>query len=224
MAQAFFRYDISRDHFLARDVWFRADVSESGSVTLSNRENRFTNARQTIDGRPSTTADVRSGMVLLEPDDWTRPLAMQIVNEAFLPQHVREVHPGDPLQITMMICSQTGEIMEVNFRFHRRSGYATVPPNIFWRIEQALKEQLRFTPTADGRRLNFIARTWMHELVPAPRPERRNRLPPPPPIPIPQSPPPPSSPPPPPPSPPHGPPGGGNNQPPQTEIGGEWRP
>ena len=220
MAQTFL-YDRSGPFFTGgKDgVFFQADV-EHGLVTLSSRSSRFTHAEQTVDGRRRRfDENIRD----LEPDNWTRPLAERIVREAFSAAEISRIQQGDPLGIAMIICPQTGRVIEVNFNFHKRSGYATIPVATFRRIELALREQIRFTSTADGRRMNYIIRFWNQELVPAPRPERRNRLPPPPPIPIPQSPPPPSSPPPPPP-PPHGPPGGGNNQPPQTEIGGEWRP
>jgi len=219
MAQVFL-YDRSGAFFTGgKDgVFFQADVSESGSVTLYNRANRLTYATHTIDGRP---IELFERIIDTEPDNWTRPLAERIVNDAFSAAERSRIQPGQVLRIAMFICPQTGRVMEVRFGFSNRSGYATIPVDTFRRIELALREQIRFTPTADGRRLNYIFRTWSHQLVPN-MPERRNRLPPPPPIPIPQSPPPPSSPPPPPP--PHDPPGGGNNQPPQTEIGGEWRP
>ena len=167
MAQMF-RYNASGQHFvgnLGNSVWYQADVDDD-LVILYNRENRLTYARQTIDGRPSTAADVKSGMLLLERDTWTRALAMRIVNEAFTPAQIREIQRGETMIITMFICSQTGEVMEVSFQFSNRSGYATVPAATFRRIELALKEQLRFTPTADGRRLNFVARGWPHQVVP----------------------------------------------------------
>ena len=159
-------------------VFFQADVAESGGVTLYNRENRLTYVEQTVDGRLRGLDErIRD----LEPNNW-RDLAMRIVREAFTAEQISRIRQGENFSIAMIICPQTGKVMEVNFTFHNRSGYATIPVATFRRIELALKEQIRFTPTTDGRRLNYIFRFWHQELVPSPsRRSPDNRPPPPPP-------------------------------------------
>jgi hypothetical protein len=59
----------------------------------------------------------------------------------------------------MIICSNTGNVKEVEFDFIRTTGYATIPVATYRRLELALKEQVRFPPTAFGRRMNFIVRS-----------------------------------------------------------------
>jgi len=172
-------------------VFFQADVSESGGVRLYNRVNRFTYAEQTIDGRRrGFDEEIRD----LVHSDW-RALAMRIVRESFSASEISRIQQGEVMTIAMIICPQTGRVIEVNFGFSNRSGYATIGVPTFWRIERALKEQIRFTPTAEGRRMNYIIRFWNQELVPSPSRRRPSSL-------IPPS-PPPSSPPPNPPLPPN---------------------
>jgi len=219
MAQTFL-YDTSRAISAGgRDgVFFQADVSESGGVRLYNRVNRFTYAEQTIDGRRrGFDEEIRD----LVHSDW-RTLAMRIVRESFSASEISRIQQGEHLGIVMIICPQTGRVIEVNFSFSNRSGYATIGVPTFWRIERALKEQMRFTPTAEGRRMNYIIRFWHQELVPSPSRRRPSSLIPPAPPPPDNQPPPPDNPPPPhhpiPPHLPEDPSGGSSNRVPETEL------
>ena len=180
VAQVFF-YDRSRAISVGgRDgVFLQADVAESGLVTLYNRANQLTYTGQTVDGRPRRFDErIRD----VEPDNWTRDLAMRIVREAFSAEEISRIRQGESFGIAMIISPETGRVIEVNFDFFYRSSYATIPVATFRRIELALIEQIRFTPTADGRRMNYIIRFWSQELVPSPsRRSPDNRPPPPPP-------------------------------------------
>ena len=227
MAQARL-YDWSRAISVGgRDgVFFQADVTRYGLVTLYNRANRFTYAEQTIDGRPRGFDEWIDDVVLF---DWLEPLK-RIVREGFSAAEISRIQQGESIGVALIICPQTGRVIEVFFSLSDRSGYATVPVSTFRRIELALKEQIRFTPTADGRRMNYIYRFWNVEAVPSPsRRSPYHRL-------ISPTPPPPDNP------PPGGSgnqsgsggqsgsdgsdglPGGNNNRPPYTDIRDEWRP
>ena len=60
------------------------------------------------------------------------------------------------LGVTLRINSDTGEIFEVEFRFDTDNPFTTIPVQVYRNIEVNLKNQLRFNPTAQGRRLNYI--------------------------------------------------------------------
>jgi len=169
MAQVFL-YDQSRAISVGgRDgVFYQADVPEWGLVTLYNRANQLTYTEQTIDGRIRCLDEMIDDVV---DETWTRPLSLRIVREAFSEAEKNRIERGDRLGIAMVICSQTGRVIEVRFGFHNRSSYATIPVATFRRIELALKEQIWFTPTADGRRMNYIFRYWQQAVVPASPPQ-----------------------------------------------------
>ena len=158
MAQTRF-YDVTRT-FHESGFTYQADLRGDGMVILYNRDaGRFTDLRQTFrDGRLISEADREISDVTSQT--FTSTLARQIVRNAFSAAERSRIRPGERLGTTMIICSNTGNIKEVHFRFMRESGYATIPVSTYRRIELELKRQLRFTPSAHGRNFNFIFRGW----------------------------------------------------------------
>jgi hypothetical protein len=71
---------------------------------------------------------------------------------------------GTNLSITMIISPDTGKVMEVNFWFLCNDGFATIPVSVYRSIETKLKSDIWFTPTTQGKNLNYIMRHWMHEV------------------------------------------------------------
>ncbi|MDR0332026.1 MAG: DUF5043 domain-containing protein [Dysgonamonadaceae bacterium] len=60
------------------------------------------------------------------------------------------------LKVISRINPDTGVISEVEFRFMLDSPFNTIPLSVYRTIEVNLKNQVKFTPTAKGRQLNFI--------------------------------------------------------------------
>jgi len=58
------------------------------------------------------------------------------------------------LLITMYIDSNDGKVTEVDFSIRLDTKYATLPPDRYYRLEQALKN-IRFEMTDEGRKYNY---------------------------------------------------------------------
>ena len=153
-------YDVTRT-FHESGFTYQADVSGS-LVTLYNRSaGRFTNVRQTFrDGRLISDDDRRIDDVVVENDIRMRALARQVVRNGFSAVERNRLRQGEDLWLILIICPDTGNVKEVHFQFMRQSGYATIPVTTYRRIELEIKRQVRFTPTAHGRNMNFIFRGW----------------------------------------------------------------
>ena len=158
-------YDVTRT-FHESGFTYQADVS-GGMVTLYNRNaGRFTNVRQTFrDGRLISEEDRMIEDVARETNRPMMDLAEQIVRNTFSTAERNRLIRGERLSLTLIICPNTGNVKEVHFRFMRQSGYATIPVTTYRRMELEIKRQVRFTPTAHGRNMNFIFRGWLIDVA-----------------------------------------------------------
>jgi len=135
-----------------------------GAVVLYNKANLFTYTNQIYknDGK-----SVEEGHWAKKPDvqkeTWTKPLARTIVNNAFTAVE-KSRFKGEFLCITMIISPETGKVIEVSFDFMPKSGYGTVPVSTYRKIETDLKAQIWFTPTAEGKKVNYLMRFWLQEV------------------------------------------------------------
>ena len=153
-------YDVTRT-FHESGFTYQADVL-GGMVTLYNKNaGRFTTPRQTFrDGRLISDDDRMIDDVEWETDFPMMNLAEQIVRNSLSAAERNRLRRGEYLGLRLIICSNTGNVKEVHFRFMRQSGYATIPVTTFRRMEVEIKSQVRFTPTDFGRNMNFIFRGW----------------------------------------------------------------
>jgi len=162
-AQTYY-YNVSK--FFHEDGYsYRCDVNtEAGSVSLYNANNVKTNERYAFkDGSPLTSS-VRFGRVkLIESDTWTKKKCNTIINNAFSSVEKQRVK-GRRLSVCMTIDTNTGNVIEVDFWFRTDVGYSTIPVSVYRNIELGLKENIWFTLTNTGKKLNFIKRSWMHEV------------------------------------------------------------
>ena len=160
-------YDVTRT-FHESGFIYQADVSPGGNVILYNRDagGRFTDLLQTF--RDGTLIPEEPFISDVISQTFTPTLARQIVRDAFSAAERNRIRPGERLGVTMIICSNTGSIKEIHFRFGRESGYATIPVATYRRIELELRRRFQFTPSAHGRNMNFIFRGW-HTDVTCPR-------------------------------------------------------
>jgi hypothetical protein len=160
-AQAFY-YDETRT-FHEDGFTYQCD-NDGGNVTLYNKLNRLTYVDKTYkDGRELPEEIYRGRVHEFEDERWTRPKADSIARHSFSTQEKALL--GDwRYGIDMRINPGTGRVDEVIFYFPARSPYGRVPPSTYYKIEQALKRDLRFTVTEAGKQLNYIQLVWSQEV------------------------------------------------------------
>lgn len=142
---------------------YQCDVRGSGIVTLYNKNNQWTYTDQidTNTGEYYVPSDGK--WVPLTTDDvWTGAKRESIVNNAFSASEKQRIK-GRKLTINMYIHSQTGKVVEINFEFHATNPFATIPVSVYRKIETELKNQVWYTPTTEGKKLNYICRSWRYE-------------------------------------------------------------
>jgi len=143
---------------------YQCDVT-NGAVTLYNKDNQYTYIKQTYKNGSPLGPEYWNGskVYLLENETWTKPLCHSIVNNAFSSTEKSRVK-GEKLLITMYVNPDNGIVSEVNFWFSTNRPFATIPLSVYRSIEINLQDQIWFTPTTQGRNLNYIMRFWMHEV------------------------------------------------------------
>jgi hypothetical protein len=142
---------------------YQCDVKEKDiAATLYNKENRLTYANRTYkDGSPLSKELFDSEVDVLQDDNWTKSKCVSIVNNAI--RNYSNAR-GCFVSVSMYIDPNTGKVMEVKFRFVKDEGMGTVPVSAFREIEINLKNNVWFTPTAEGKKLNFLFRGWRHKV------------------------------------------------------------
>ena len=141
---------------------YQSDKAEWGLVTLYNKANQYTYAHyERKDGNP--IGNLESLFPLIEPDNWTRQKCFSIVNKAFSAEEKKRIK-GKKLDVSMIVDSSTGKVIEVNFNFYYSTPLGTILVSTYRNLELALKDQIWFTPSDNGRKLNFIMVGWMHEI------------------------------------------------------------
>ena len=113
------------------------------------------------DGSPLTEDIYFEGEGIIVDDDWTRPKALSIVNGAFTAEQGAFLN-GKTFSVDMRISPETGKVVEVYFKFYANSPFVRIPPEVFRDIEQRLKEEVWFTITPLGKRLNYLQCGWVH--------------------------------------------------------------
>ena len=132
-----------------------------GLSLLYNVNNKFRHAEQRYKDGKVIGPELRE-VSLLEDDDWTRRRANSIINAAFNTEQKKAVK-GDSFGIGMNIDPDTGKVIEVDLTFYSTGKFGTIPLSVYTKIERQLKNNVWFTPTEAGKKLNFIRRYWRHE-------------------------------------------------------------
>jgi hypothetical protein len=132
-------------------------------VTLYNKANKLTYTPQIFKSTGKEPPLFRDFYDVLD-DNWTETKCEQIVNSAFSATERQRVK-GRDFGIFMYISSDTGKVTEVKFNFTTASPFATIPVSVYRKIEIDLKNNIWFTPTADGKKLNFICCFWRQEIT-----------------------------------------------------------
>ena len=93
----------------------------------------------------------------------TKRKCYSIVNNAFSAGEKQRTR-GYELRISMYIDSNTGKVREVDFTFLAGNPFATIPISVYREIEVELKKNIWFTTTAEGKKMNYLVRTWRQEI------------------------------------------------------------
>jgi hypothetical protein len=70
---------------------------------------------------------------------------------------------GEKMSVWARFDTSTGKIAGVHFTFFRNGPFMKIPVETYRSIELALKQNLTITPTAEGRRLNYIQLYWSQQ-------------------------------------------------------------
>lgn len=141
---------------------YQCDVSSSKSVTLYNKSNKWLFMTQCYKSTGETFSQPDAGIVLLNKDTWTRAKRISIVNDTFSASEKQRVK-GRELTVVMCINSSTGKVDEVEFSFVNFGPYATIPISVYRKIETEIKKNIWYTPTEEGKKLNYIYYWWAQE-------------------------------------------------------------
>jgi hypothetical protein len=136
---------------------YQADVNIA-FITLYNKANRLTGDLTWAfkDGSAVDKGFWADGVNTFTNDlDATDNQISAIVRNA-LSSAERQRIGNNVLGVKLRINPETGVISEVEFGFRERNPFNTIPVSVFRTIEVNLKNQLRFTATAKGKRLNYI--------------------------------------------------------------------
>ncbi len=139
---------------------YKCDVLPGNDVHLYNRENKLTYVDQIFKDTKEVPGFGFDFDDVVE-ETWTRPKSLSIVNNAFTADQKLRMK-NRSVGICMYISPETGKVIEVEFHLSTVSPFATIPLSVYRKIEVELKQQIWFTPTKDGKRLNHLMRYWRH--------------------------------------------------------------
>lgn len=141
---------------------YQCDVAPSKLVQLYNKENKLTYTKWVFKDtgkEPPMPYDIND----VEEDRWTKRKCYSIVNSAFSTAEKQRVK-GEELDICMYIDSNTGKVTEVNFIFLANDNLATIPISVYRKIEVELIQNIWFITTTEGKKMNYLVRTWNQEI------------------------------------------------------------
>lgn len=152
-------YDVTKTFY---EDGYTYQCKEVGMVYLYNKENKFTDAPQ-IDrytGKPITIEENYREQLKDSPSS-KKSRCIAIVNSCFSDAEKKRVK-DDFFFVTMYIDPDNGSVAEVEFNFLHSDPFATIPVSVYRKIELALKKEIRFVPTEEGKRRNYILVFWKH--------------------------------------------------------------
>lgn len=147
---------------------YRYDKTDGGIIILYNANGRrlFYAPWEHRDGTPIPVG-VQQGEIetMRSPTRAIDMRAAELVDEAFSEEEFYNIAAGaEFISIDLFIDPDTGGVMEVSFEFSSRSPLMLLPVDVFHRMETALKENIRYTMTAAGRKLNYGIHGWEHRV------------------------------------------------------------
>ena len=139
---------------------YQCDVDQgSKMVKLYNKDNKWIHSEQVYKDTGTIFIMSQSGLKLVQDDSWTYEKCHSIVENAFSTVEKQRLR-GCGLSMSMYIDPNTGKIGDVLFEFLSINPTATIPVSVYRKIEADLKKLIWFTPTSEGKKLNYIFRWW----------------------------------------------------------------
>lgn len=135
---------------------------DNGRISLFNVNNKYIDCKWGFKDGSKMTEEVYFGRTpTIVKDNWTKPLAYSIVNDAFSIDQ-KSLIKGNSLMTEINIDPITGNI-DVTFSFLDNTAYRNIPIETYRKIEVALKEKIQFTMTDIGKKLNYGIVVWSQE-------------------------------------------------------------
>ena len=124
----------------------------NGYVDLYNKNNKWVD---TCPKYKDTGKYLEFGVSTLEYDMNMKNVIQSVIYNAFTSEQIKLLR-GYTLFTIMSLNSDSGKVDEVYFSFYHRDPYAKIPVSVFRKMELELKEKVRFQPTEEGKKLDYI--------------------------------------------------------------------
>jgi len=160
----FAQTDYSTTHVIQGDGYtYQCDNKHGGMAKLYNSNDQFTYAKWIRkDGVPIDEAFLFTRTITNGFEG--REKADQIVRQIFNTEELNSVRESPlRLMVTMIINPDTGKVDEVNFEFPVPSGYSRVPVEKYRQIELTIKQNITFSITEAGKKLNYCTTALFFE-------------------------------------------------------------
>ena len=151
--------------FYENGYTYRCDLCASRSLDLYNVNNKWIGQFPSYKSTGETFVVPDVGIDLFTHASWlaNKEKVENIVKAAFTAAQKQTI-TDEELYIDMYINTETGKIDDVCFSFLNNKPYAYIPVSVYRNIELAIKENIQFVLTDEGRKLNFIY--WWTSVVP----------------------------------------------------------
>ena len=151
--------------FYENGYTYRCDLCASRSLDLYNVNNKWIGQFPSYKSTGETFVVPDVGIDLFTHASWlaNKEKVENIVKAAFTAAQKQTI-TDEELYIDMYINTETGKIDDVCFSFLNNKPYAYIPVSVYRNIELAIKENIQFVLTDEGRKLNFIY--WWTTVIP----------------------------------------------------------
>ena len=151
--------------FYENGYTYRCDLCASRFLDLYNVNNKWIGQFPSYKSTGETFVMPDAGIQLTTHASWlaNKEKVKNIVKAAFTAAQKQTITDQD-ITLTMYINTDTGKIDDVSFSFLNNEPYAYIPVSVYRNIELAIKENIQFVLTDEGRKLNFIY--WWTTVVP----------------------------------------------------------
>jgi len=138
------------------------ETTESRLVKLYNQENEYVKIPIVYKETGEELPEIYTKCV--EDDDWSSLRVELIVNQSFTAEQMKIVK-GHKLGIGIYVDTTTGKVVGTKFTYLDTTPMAEMPISLFRKIELRMKEEIYFTLTDAGKKLNYIYFYWIQEIV-----------------------------------------------------------
>lgn len=151
---------IETKQFQLKDCIYECKVSSAGMVDLYNIGNKWIDIPMMYKSGVLFESPENDGKLTIEFSEECLVMIKKcrdIIRKLFSKYGLK----NDEFMITeLYLFPKTGKVNEVKFSFHKHDSFGTIPIEEFRAIELELKKEIQFTPSAEGRKLNYIYYWW----------------------------------------------------------------